>query len=337
MTHSLPDAPIHTLPTDFLDRARVVQLPMRTRFRGIDVREVLLVEGPAGWAEFGAFPEYAPAEASKWLASCIEMGWAGPPAALRETVEVNATIPAVQAGQVAELLDRYPGCRTVKVKVAGETSLAEDIARVEAVRAARPDMAVRCDANGNWSVAEAAEAATALTRNGPLDYLEQPCATVTELAEVRRIANRLGLPMRIAADESIRRAEDPWEVVRADAADVAVVKAAPLGGPRALVRLGSQLAEHGVALTVSSAIDSSVGMYAGLSAAAALPNCQPSGLATGSLFLEDVTEPRRLIDGHLAATDLVPDPARLDSLEAPADRRDWWFERVVACVDYLGT
>jgi O-succinylbenzoate synthase len=57
---------------DVLDRLYVVALPMRVRFRGITVREVALIDGPAGWGEFGAFPEYGTAEASAWLASAIE-------------------------------------------------------------------------------------------------------------------------------------------------------------------------------------------------------------------------------------------------------------------------
>lgn len=317
---------------EILERARVLLLPLRTRFRGIGVREVLLVEGPAGWAEFSAFPEYPPAEAGRWLASCVEMGWTGPPPMLRERVPVNATVPAVAPGQVPEVLARYPDCTTVKVKIAGETGLAEDVARVAAVRAAAPDAAVRCDANGAYDVAGALAAARALTADGPLDYLEQPCATVAELAEVRRRVRAAGLPLRIAADESIRRAADPWAVVRARAADAAVVKAAPLGGPRALVALAGRLADRGLTVTVSSALESAVGMYAGLAAAAALPEPVPAGLATGSLYAADVAAPREIVDGTLAAVPVTPDPDRLAALAAPAAVRDRWFSRVRECV-----
>lgn len=318
---------------ELLERARVVALPMRTRFRGVDVREAMLVEGPAGWAEFSAFPEYGDAEAARWLASCVEMGWSGPPPALRDRVEVNATVPAVPAGDVAELLERCPGCTTVKVKVAEPGQrLADDVARVEAVRAARPGARVRCDANMGWTPDAAVAAARAL---GELDYLEQPCRTVAELAEVRARVRAEGLPVRVAADESIRKADDPWEVVRLKAADVAVVKAAPLGGPRALVDLGLRLADHGVALTVSSALETAVGMHAGLVAAAALPDPQPCGLATGSLFAEDVCAPRALVDGHLAVAPAVPDPDRMDALAAPGGRRDWWLDRARRCLRLL--
>ena len=209
---------------DLLDRLHVVSLPMRVRFRGITVREVALIEGPAGWGEFGAFLEYEPPEAAHWLASAIEAAYEPAPATRRDRIPINATVPAVAAVEVPEVLARFPGARTAKVKVAEPgQSLADDVARVNAVRALVPT--VRVDANGGWSVEEAAAAATALTADGPLEYVEQPCATVPELAELRR---RVDVP--IAADESIRKADDPLRVVREGAADVAVLKVAPLGG-----------------------------------------------------------------------------------------------------------
>ena len=195
---------------EILDRLHVVALPMRVRFRGITVREVALIDGPVGWGEFGAFPEYAPAEAAAWLASGIEAAYEDPPATRRDRIPINATVPAVAASQVPEVLARFPGARTAKVKVAepGQT-LADDVARVNAVRSLVPT--VRVDANGGWSVEQAVEAAAALSADGPLEYLEQPCATVLELAELRR---RVDVP--IAADESIRKADDPLHVVRAE-------------------------------------------------------------------------------------------------------------------------
>ena len=246
---------------DILERLHVVALPMRVRFRGITVREVALIDGPAGWGEFGAFLEYEPPEAALWLASAVESAYAPRPSLLRHRIEVNATVPAVPAGQVAEVLARFPGCRTAKVKVAepGQT-LSDDVARVNAVRAVVPT--VRVDANGGWSVAEAVSAAQALTADGALEYLEQPCRTVAELAEVRR---RVTVP--VAADESIRKADDPLAVVRAGAADIAVLKVAPLGGITALLDIAAQI---DVPVVVSSALDSAVGIAAGLTAAAAL-------------------------------------------------------------------
>lgn len=301
----------------------MVALPMRVRFRGITVRELALIDGPAGWGEFGAFVEYEPPEASAWLASALEAAYRPAPAARRDRVPINATVPAVPAERVPEVLARFPGAGTAKVKVAepGQT-LADDVARVDAVRAQVP--VVRVDANGGWSVEEAVEAAAALTADGELEYLEQPCATVEELAALRA---RIDVP--IAADESIRKAEDPLRVVRAHAADIAVLKVAPLGGVARLLDVAAQI---DIPIVVSSALDSSVGIGRGLLAAAALPELRYAcGLGTGGLFVDDVSEPRVPVDGHLTVEPAVPDPARLQALAAPAQRRQWWIDRVRAC------
>lgn len=293
---------------------------MRVRFRGVTVRELALFDGPAGWGEFGAFTEYGPAEASQWLLSAIEAAFSAPPVAARDQIPVNATVPAVEPDRVPEVLARFPGARTAKVKVAepGQT-LADDVARVEAVRAVVPR--VRVDANGGWSVDEAVVAAGAL---GELEYLEQPCATVEELALLRR---RISTP--IAADESIRKAADPFRVVALGAADVAVVKVAPLGGVAPLLVIAARI---GIPVVVSSALDSAVGMSRGLLAAGCLPELPYAcGLGTGGLFVEDVVEAVAPVDGFLPVGPVVPDPARLTALAAPADRRQWWIDRVRAC------
>ncbi|WP_423202384.1 o-succinylbenzoate synthase [Mycobacterium decipiens] len=300
---------------------------MRVRFRGITTREVALIEGPAGWGEFGAFVEYHAAEASAWLASAIEGAYRSPPPVRRNHVPINATVPAVAAARVGEVLARFPGARTAKVKVAEPGQrLVDDVDRVNAVRELVPT--VRVDANGGWSVAEAVTAAAALTADGPLEYLEQPCASVAELAELRR---RVDVP--IAADESIRKAEDPLAVVRAHAADIAVLKVAPLGGVWTVLDIAARIAAP---VVVSSALDSAVGIAAGLTAAAALPELHHAcGLGTGGLFAEDVAEPAVPIDGFLPVVPVTPDPARLQVLGAPPDRRQWWIDRVKACYPLL--
>ncbi|MEV3901825.1 o-succinylbenzoate synthase [Mycobacterium sp. NPDC050551] len=309
---------------DVLDRLHVVALPMRVRFRGITVREVALIDGPAGWGEFGAFPEYAPPEAAAWLSAALEAAWGERPVLRRSSIPINATVPAVDAAQVPEVLARFPGARTAKVKVAEPGQiLADDVARVNAVRAAVPT--VRVDANGGWTVDEAVAAAAALTADGPLEYLEQPCATVPELAELRRRIDVL-----VAADESIRKAEDPLRVVRADAADIAVVKVAPLGGVRRLLDIAGQV---GIPVVVSSALDSAVGISRGLLAAAALPTLTHAcGLGTGGLFVDDVAESLLPVDGQLPARPVDPDPARLTALAATPERRDWWIRRITECL-----
>lgn len=313
---------------DVLDRLHVVALPMRVRFRGITTREVALIDGPAGWGEFGAFPEYEPPEASAWLAAAIEAAYRELPAPRRDRIPVNATVPAVPAADVPAVLARFPGARTAKVKVAerGQT-LADDIARVEAVRA--HISTVRVDANGGWTVEQAIRALTALTRDGALEYAEQPCVSVEELAELRR---RLpGVP--IAADESIRRASDPLRVAQARAADIAVLKVAPLGGVSALLGIAERI---GMPVVISSALDSAVGIGIGLRAAAALPVLgHACGLGTGGFFVDDVADVPPLVDGHLPVALVAPDPARLTALAAPVDRRDWWRRRVADCYALL--
>jgi O-succinylbenzoate synthase len=312
---------------DLLDRLHVVALPMRVRFRGITTRELALIEGPTGWGEFGAFVEYPASEAAAWLASGIEAAYReSPPVRRRDRVPINATVPAVDAAQVPEVLARFPGARTAKVKVAEPgQSLADDVDRVNAVR--ELIHTVRVDANGAWTVEQAIEAATALTVDGPLEYLEQPCGTVAELAELRR---RPDMPdVLIAADESIRKAGDPLAVVRAGAADVAVLKVAPLGGVSALLQIAAQI---DIPVVISSALDSAVGIAAGLAAAAALPDLQHAcGLGTGGLFVEDVAETAAPVDGYLPVGSVAPDPARLQALATSPQRRQWWIDRVKAC------
>lgn len=291
------------------------------------MREVALIEGPCGWGEFGAFPEYGPAEAAAWLASGVEAAYSPAPVPLRARIPINATVPAVPAAAVPQVLARFPGARTAKVKVAEPgQSLADDVARVEAVRAAVS--VVRVDANGGWTVAQAVEAARALTASGPLEYLEQPCATVAELAELRC---RTDVP--VAADESIRKASDPLRVVRERAADIAVVKVAPLGGVSRLLAVAAQI---DIPIVVSSALDSAVGMSRGLLAAGCLPALDHAcGLGTGGLFVEDIADVAAPVDGFLPVGAVVPDPGRLAALAAAPSRRDWWIARVRQCYPLL--
>ncbi|ORU99489.1 o-succinylbenzoate synthase [Mycolicibacterium canariasense] len=314
------DAPLD----DLLERLHIVALPMRVRFRGITVREVALIDGPAGWGEFGAFLEYEPPEAVHWLASGIEAAYGVSPMPRRDRIAINATVPAVPAAQVPEVLARFPGARTAKVKVAepGQT-LADDIDRVAAVRALVP--VVRVDANGGWTVDQAVRAAASL---GPLEYLEQPCATAEELAQLRRL-----IDVPVAADESIRKATDPFRVARLQAADIAVVKVAPLGGVGRLLDIAAAI---GIPLVVSSALDSAVGMSRGLLAAACLPELPHAcGLGTGGLFVEDVADVALPTDGFLPVGSVTPDPARLAGLAVSADRRQWWIDRVRDCYPLL--
>ena len=331
MPTSAPDpAPLPLNPGGFdelLAAARVVSLPMRVKFRGITTREALLLNGPAGWAEFSPFPEYGDAESSRWLAAAIEAGWHGFPEPLRTSIPVNATVPAISAERVPEILARFGRVDAVKIKVAeaGQT-LEDDAARVAAVRAALPEAAVRVDANGGWNVDSAVAALTRLAGVG-LEYAEQPVPDIAGLAEVRRRLRAAGVPVPIAADESVRKEEDPLKVARAGAADLIVVKVAPLGGVRRALEI---VAAAGLPAVVSSALDTSVGIRAGLALAASLPELPYAcGLGTVSLLAADITTDSLVPDdGAIALRDVAADPALLEEHAASPERRDWWLDRL---------
>jgi O-succinylbenzoate synthase len=311
---------------DVLATARVVSIPLRVRFRGIDTREAVLFRGPEGWTEFSPFVEYDDDEATAWLRAAIDFGWSASPPLNRDRIRVNATVPAVGADDVAAILSRFPGCRTAKVKVAERGQvLADDVARVAAVRKAiGPEGRLRVDANTNWNVDEAEHAIRAL-EPFDLEYVEQPCATVAELAEIRERVSSLDVP--IAADESVRKAEDPLAVARAGAADLLVVKAQPLGGVHAALRIAG---EAGLPIVVSSALDTSVGISMGAHLAAALPELDyDCGLATTALLGGDVTtSPLDPVDGGIAVRRVEVDVDLLDHFTASPERTAWWLDRL---------
>ena len=302
----------------------VWSVPMTTRFRGITVREGVLLEGPGGWGEWSPFLEYAPAVAEPWL-RCAEEAAAGDwPAPLRDRVPVNVTVPAVGPERAHDIVARS-GCRTAKVKVAepgqGET---EDEARLEAVRdALGPDGLVRIDVNGLWDVDTALRRLPVLDRAaGGLEYVEQPVAQVEDLAVVRR---RQHVP--VAADESIRRAADPYRVRDLEAADVAVLKVQPLGGVRACLRIAEDI---GLPVVVSSALETSIGIAAGVALAASLPALPHAcGLATVALLTDDLAaEPLLPVDGALPVGRPTVDPAALERLAAAPERVAHWEARL---------
>lgn len=303
----------------------VYAIPLRTRFRGIDVREGVLISGPAGWGEFSPFREYDDAEAASWWRAAREAADDGWPPPLRTRVPVNATVPAVAPEDVAEVLSRFPGCTTAKVKVAaGRQSPAQDEDRLRAVRdELGPGGRIRVDANGAWDV----ESATSLLPRydraaGGLEYAEQPCRTIEELAAVRR---KLDIP--IAADESIRRTGDPLRVASHDAADVAVLKVQPLGGVRACLRIAEQI---GLPVVVSSALETSVGIAAGVALAAALPELPYAcGLATVGLLAHDVVDdPLVAVDGALPVRRPIPSGTKLAAVRADEPASTWWSARI---------
>ncbi len=309
-----------------LASARPFAIPLRDPFRGTTVREGLLLDGPAGWSEFAPFTDYDDDACVPWLRAAVDTAIRNWPDPQRSFVEVNTTVPVVDPEHAAAMV-RESGCRTAKVKVGGVgVALADDVARVGAVRdALGPAGRIRVDANGAWGVDEAVTAIGELSAAaGELEYVEQPCRTVDELIAVRR---RAGVP--IAADESIRLAGDPLEVARRGAADIAVIKAGPLGGVWSALAIAT---ECGLPVVVSSAVDTSIGLAAGLALAGALPDLPYAcGLGTASLLTGDVAAHRLLpTDGVLPVMPYppAPDEGLLAEHAMPADREAYWRDRI---------
>ncbi|MBI1350444.1 MAG: o-succinylbenzoate synthase [Actinomycetales bacterium] len=317
---------------DVLDAAVPFALPLRRRFRGVQVREGVLIKGPSGWGEFAPFDDYSDAAAARWLASALEASFGSWPEGVREEIEVNAILPEVSSTDAVALareavLER--GCRTIKVKV-GSPMLADDEARVASVRdvldtvLGRGVGAIRIDANGAWSVGQARLALRRLGAYG-LEYVEQPCRTEEELRELRSLVD-----VPFAVDETIRSAADPGRVRVRELADVAVLKAAPLGGARALLAIAEGL---DVPVVVSGSLDSSVGLGSALAAAAALPDLPfACGLGTGALLAADLADPRIPDEGRLRVERPAPDlPALLAARDRLSEERvRWWRQRITA-------
>jgi o-succinylbenzoate synthase len=305
---------------DLLATLRVITIPTRTNFRGVTYREVALIQGPQGWGEFSPFLEYDDNECAPWLASAIEAATVARPERFRNEIAVNGTIPELNDKKEIEALMRtFSGAKTFKVKVGG--NLTEDVMRVARVFSNAPKAAIRVDVNGLWSVDEALTNLYAYYEEiGPLEYVEQPCATIEELRELK---HRIKIPLRIAADEVIRKAADPFKVDLTDAADIVMLKVQPLGGIGRSLEIAQH---HGLPVVVSSALESAIGIEYGLELAASISDLNfDCGLATGSLLTRDVAE-HKIVDGKIALGQISP---QLDGLDVSPDRFDWWKNRIM--------
>ena len=315
---------------DQITQISVVSIPLRTKFRGIQHREMLIFKGSQRFAEWSPFLEYEDPEASIWLASALE--WANDPlpTTFRDKIRVNATLPAVSVPEIAAILDLFQGFQTVKIKVAeiGQ-GIDADIERVRAVADLYPEAKLRLDANGNYSIDQAMQIAMALADLN-IEYLEQPVATIDELAALKDRIAKAGLPIKIAADESIRKSTDPLEVARKQAADIAVLKVSPLGGISEARAIGS---ESGLELVVSSALESSIGIAQGLYLAASLPTLNyDCGLGTLNLFEGDIcTEPLIPVNSEITLRVPEPDQYLLEKYAASPERTSFWLSRLERC------
>ena len=307
-----------------LGTAKVLAIPMRTKFRGLTTREVLLFEGPNGWAEWSPFTEYEDEEASIWLKAAIEWAFGDIPKTDVKTIKVNATLPAVK--DVQKALEPFGKFEVVKIKVAeaGQT-LQDDLDRIHQVREHYPDARIRLDANGNWDIETALKIAkTIYQENVPLEYLEQPVRTIAEMAELKLKVQEFNI--KIAADESVRKVSDPLAVAQANAADILVLKVAPLGGINNALAIAK---EAGLPVVVSSALETSVGISMGAHLEALLGSEYVSGLGTAALLTEDVSDaPLTPIDGEIAIGRVELSEDNITRLEIDLVRSHWWLERL---------
>ena len=305
---------------DLLATLRVINLPTRTNFRGVTYREVALMQGLQGWGEFSPFLEYDDNECRPWLASAIEAATVARPARFRDAIAINGTIPELNdKKEIEALMQSYSGAKTFKVKVG--KNLGEDIARLARVRTLAPQSAIRVDVNGLWSVDEALTNLYAYYEEiGPLQYVEQPCATIEELRELKA---KIKIPLSIAADEIIRKAPDPFKVDLTDAADIVMLKVQPLGGIQRSLDIA---AHHGLPVVVSSALESAIGIEYGLDLAASISDLTfDCGLATGSLLARDVAD-HTILDGKIALDQISP---QFDGLDVSPERFEWWKNRIM--------
>ena len=305
---------------DLLKTLRVIALPTRTNFRGVTVREVALMQGPQGWGEFSPFLEYDDNESRPWLASAIEAATVARPARYRDAIAINGIIPEINdKKEIESLMRTFSGSKTFKVKVG--KNLTEDVIRVARVFSNSPKAAIRIDVNGLWSVEEALTNLYAYYEEiGPFQYVEQPCATVEELRELK---SKIKIPLRIAADEVIRKAPDPFAVDLTDAADVVMLKVQPLGGIQRCLDIANH---HGLPVVVSSALESAIGIEYGLDLAASISDLTfDCGLATGSLLANDVAA-HEISDGKITLGQISP---KLDGLDVSPERYEWWKNRIM--------
>ena len=303
-----------------LETLRVIALPTKTNFRGITVREVALFKGEYGWAEFSPFLEYDDAEAAHWLASAIEAATTPRPHLFRTAVAVNGTIPALNdANQIKAIIESFPGVKSFKVKVGN--NLAEDLARINEIRQLRPDTKIRIDVNGLWNVDQAEQF---LTSAGEIEYVEQPCATIEELRELKKRTS-----VKIVGDEILRKAGNPFDIDLTGAVDYLMLKVQPLGG----IKRAHAIAEHHkLPVVVSSALESAVGIKYGLELAASFNEMNfDCGLGTGSLLAKDVAQ-LQIVDGKIEITEFEP---QLDGLDVAPDRYEWWKNRIMRTAELL--
>ena len=299
----------------------VVAIPTRTNFRGVTIREAALFRGAAGWSEFSPFIEYSDVEAEKWLYAALEGANTPWPELKRSSIGINATLPKVEIDRVPEILNRFPGAMTVKIKI---DDFENDCELVEAALDFNPDFKIRLDVNGGWSLETALlNLYNYYLRFGKIfEYIEQPCLEIADLKELKK-----EIPMKIAIDESIRKALTSDFSGAKEFADIAIIKWAPSGG---ITRANKLIEKIGLPAVISSALDTGIGISHGLALAASQSDLSfDCGLATSSLLESDVINPPlEITAGTIAVQRTSLDEKLAAKYLASADRRLWWQNRI---------
>ena len=303
---------------------RVLALPMRTTFRSLDVRETALIKGESGWGEFAPFVEYSDQESLPWLESAIEAADKPLSPALRELIPINATVPASNdEAEIEQIMSWYPGVDTVKIKVG--TGIREDLARIKAVRKYLPKAKIRIDVNGSWSPDDALININAIyneVAGDSLEYVEQPVANLDELKQLKE---GISVDVKIAGDEVLRKAKDPFAISLDGAIDILMLKVSPLGGIKRAMDLAIH---HKLPVVVSSALESAVGISHGLALAARLPELDYAcGLGTSALFNQDISH-IPIINGAIKVKNYPIDIAQIERHELKGERLEWWRNRI---------
>ena len=303
---------------------RVLALPMRTTFRSLDVRETALIKGESGWGEFAPFVEYSDQESLPWLESAIEAADKPLSPALRELIPINATVPASNdEAEIEQIMSWYPGVDTVKIKVG--TGIREDLARIKAVRKYLPKAKIRIDVNGSWSPDDALININAIyneVAGDSLEYVEQPVANLDELKQLKE---GMSVDVKIAGDEVLRKAKDPFAISLDGAIDILMLKVSPLGGIKRAMDLAIH---HKLPVVVSSALESAVGISHGLALAARLPELDYAcGLGTSALFNQDISH-IPIINGAIKVKNYPIDIAQIKRHELKGERLEWWRNRI---------
>lgn len=210
-------------------------------------------------------------------------------------VTVNATIGQADTAAAYQAAQKAvgQGFACIKVKVGLAKTIAAEVERVAALREAIGNsVKLRIDANGAWTVSQAIQTLRALEEFN-LELVEQPVAAsdIEGLAQVRR-----SVKIPVAADEALSSALAMRQIIEQQAADIVVIKPMLLGGLQAANRLIQQATAAGLAVFVTSSLDSGIAITAALHLSATLPQPRLAcGLATAELLTTSLLENPPLI------------------------------------------